>query len=335
MEKKKSVLFWAITFGGPVILGILMGIVFYSGNSTGIFPVVWMFLPAAAVMIGQLVTKKQDDGQIKLPKRFIITFLVITVVEVLVSCLAFFMDGKTVTLIGNFVFMAGSVLSLIFLLTEKKETRKAYGLSNQKIGKGIIYILIFLVIYLIIAIGPVSVALLSEGEKVTMESLGITTAGILNAVSLPFMFFLTFLPYFGEEYGWRYYLLPRLMRRFDGRLSLIILGVIWGLWHAPLTCLGHNFGTDYPGFPYVGIILMCLYCILLGGILTYVTEKSGSVWPAAFLHGVNNASPSILAAFMNAEKLSQVSLFKQIVCMVIPFVLICLILELRDRKKLM
>ena len=84
MEKKKSVLFWAITFGGPVILGILMGIVFYSGNSTGIFPVVWMFLPAAAVMIGQLVTKKQDDGQIKLPKRFIITFLVITVVEVLV-----------------------------------------------------------------------------------------------------------------------------------------------------------------------------------------------------------------------------------------------------------
>ena len=84
----------------------------------------------------------------------------------------------------------------------------------------------------------------------------------------------------------------------------------------------HGASADYPGFPYVGIIIMCLYCILLGGILTYVTEKTGSVWPAAFLHGVNNASPSILAAFMNAEKLSQVSLFKQIVCMVIPFVLI-------------
>ena len=140
---------------------------------------------------------------------------------------------------------------------------------------------------------------------------------------------------FGEEFGWRAYMMPKLKALMGRYPALIVGGVIWGLWHAPLTCIGHNFGTDYPGFPYVGIIIMCLYCILLGGILTYVTEKTGSVWPAAFLHGVNNASPSILAAFMNAEKLSQVSLFKQIVCMVIPFVLICLILELRGRKKLM
>ena len=140
---------------------------------------------------------------------------------------------------------------------------------------------------------------------------------------------------FGEEFGWRAYMMPKLKALMGRYPALIVGGVIWGLWHAPLTCIGHNFGTDYPGFPYVGIIIMCLYCILLGGILTYVTEKTGSVWPAAFLHGVNNASPSILAAFMNSEKLSQVSLFKQIVCMIIPFVLICLILELRGRKKLM
>ena len=138
---------------------------------------------------------------------------------------------------------------------------------------------------------------------------------------------------FGEEFGWRAYMMPKL-RAVMGRYPALILGgIIWGLWHAPLTCVGHNFGTDYPGFPYVGIIIMCLYCILLGGILTYVTEKTGSVWPAAFLHGVNNASPSILAAFMNAEKLSQVSLFKQIVCTVIPFVLIILIIEIRGAKK--
>ena len=78
---------------------------------------------------------------------------------------------------------------------------------------------------------------------------------------------------------------------------------------------------------------MCLYCILLGGILTYVTEKSGSVWPAAFLHGVNNASPSILAAFMNPEKLNQISLFKHMICTLIPFILILLIIEMCDVKK--
>ena len=78
---------------------------------------------------------------------------------------------------------------------------------------------------------------------------------------------------FGEEFGWRAYMMPKL-RAVMGRYPALILGgIIWGLWHAPLTCVGHNFGTDYPGFPYVGIIIMCLYCILLGGILTYVTEK--------------------------------------------------------------
>ncbi len=138
---------------------------------------------------------------------------------------------------------------------------------------------------------------------------------------------------FGEEFGWRAYMMPKL-KSFMGKYpALIVGGIIWGLWHAPLTCVGHNFGTDYPGFPYVGIILMCLYCILLGGILTYVTEKTGSVWPAVFLHGVNNASPSILTAFMNADKLSQVSLFKHIVCTLIPFVLILLILKFRNMKK--
>ena len=138
---------------------------------------------------------------------------------------------------------------------------------------------------------------------------------------------------FGEEFGWRAYMMPKLKALMGRYPALIVGGIIWGLWHAPLTCIGHNFGTDYPGFPYVGIILMCLYCILLGGILTYVTEKSGSVWPAAFLHGVNNASPNIFAAFMNPEKLNQISLFKHMICTLIPFILILLIIEMCDVKK--
>ena len=138
---------------------------------------------------------------------------------------------------------------------------------------------------------------------------------------------------FGEEFGWRAYMMPKLKSLMGKYPALIAGGIIWGLWHAPLTCVGHNFGTEYPGFPYVGIILMCLYCVLLGGILTYVTEKTGSVWPAAFLHGVNNASPSILAAFMNAEKLSQVSLYKIMICTFIPLILILLLIEIRSVKK--
>ena len=106
---------------------------------------------------------------------------------------------------------------------------------------------------------------------------------------------------FGEEGGWRAYMMPKLLKLFGGKkaLPLIIGGIIWGLWHAPLTCIGHNFGTDYPGFPFLGILMMCAFCILMGVILTFLTEMSGSVWPAAIMHAVTNAYPSALIGFMN------------------------------------
>ena len=106
---------------------------------------------------------------------------------------------------------------------------------------------------------------------------------------------------FGEEFGWRGYMMPKLIELVGMPKALIIGGIIWGLWHAPLTCAGHNFGMDYPGFPYVGIIVMCLFCTVLGTILMYVTVKTNSVWPAAFMHAVNNSSPSAMLLFSRPD----------------------------------
>ena len=107
---------------------------------------------------------------------------------------------------------------------------------------------------------------------------------------------------FGEEFGWRGYMMPKLIKLLGIKKAVFAGGIIWGLWHAPLTCVGHNFGTDYPGFPYLGILVMCLDCTVTGIMLTYLTVKSGSIWPAAIMHAVNNANPSILALFTNTDK---------------------------------
>ena len=106
----------------------------------------------------------------------------------------------------------------------------------------------------------------------------------------------------GEEGGWRGYMMPKLMKITGRKRALFLGGVIWGIWHAPLTCIGHNFGLDYIGFPYLGILKMCVLCILLGVVLTFLTEKSGSIWPAAIMHAVSNGQPSILLGYMNPEK---------------------------------
>lgn len=106
----------------------------------------------------------------------------------------------------------------------------------------------------------------------------------------------------GEEAGWRGYMMPKLIKLMGTKKALLVGGVIWGLWHAPLTCMGHNFGTGYPGFPYVGILIMCVFCILMGIMLTYLTLKTNSVWPAAIMHAVNNANPCVTAAFINTKR---------------------------------
>ena len=109
---------------------------------------------------------------------------------------------------------------------------------------------------------------------------------------------------FGEEAGWRGYMMPKMIKLWGIKKAIVIGGIIWGIWHWPLTTIGHNFGRSYFGYPFTGFGAMCIMCIFMGIILTFVTYKSGSIWPAAFLHAVNNSSPSILRYFTNESKIT-------------------------------
>ncbi|MGN0414838.1 MAG: CPBP family intramembrane glutamic endopeptidase [Agathobacter sp.] len=108
----------------------------------------------------------------------------------------------------------------------------------------------------------------------------------------------------GEEAGWRGYMMPKMIKFWGVPKAIVIGGIIWGIWHWPLTYIGHNFGRNYQGYPFTGFAAMCVMCIFMGILLTYLVNKSGSIWPAVFMHGVNNASPSILLYFINPEKIS-------------------------------
>ena len=89
---------------------------------------------------------------------------------------------------------------------------------------------------------------------------------------------------FGEEYGWRYYLVSKLRNRKFIPAALFI-GIVWGIWHAPMILL---FGHNYPNDRVVGIGMMVVLCILLGIIELYFVVKSGTVWPSAIIHGTFN-----------------------------------------------
>ena len=89
---------------------------------------------------------------------------------------------------------------------------------------------------------------------------------------------------FGEEWGWRGYLLPRLMP-FGKWKAYLLVGVIWGLWHAPLVAIGFN----YPGYPVLGILLMVLLTTAISIYMNELTLRYKSAILAGWIHGVFNS----------------------------------------------
>lgn len=95
---------------------------------------------------------------------------------------------------------------------------------------------------------------------------------------------------FGEEYGWRGVLAQELRPLGSTRANLVT-GVAWGLWHAPLVILGHNYGDDWVP----GIAMMVLFTTTSAFVLDWARRRTGSLVACATLHGAINFMP---AAFL-------------------------------------
>lgn len=106
---------------------------------------------------------------------------------------------------------------------------------------------------------------------------------------------------FGEEWGWRGYLLPHMLEKRSPEFTIAVSGIIWGLWHAPITVLGHNYGLDYPGWPVLGIAAMCCFTTVIGCFFSWLTLRAGSCLPAVFAHGALNGCGNAPALFAVAS----------------------------------
>jgi membrane protease YdiL (CAAX protease family) len=105
---------------------------------------------------------------------------------------------------------------------------------------------------------------------------------------------------FGEEFGWRGYLLPKLMP-MGSRKAVLLLGVIHGAWHWPIIFMGYEYGFGYWGAPVVGPLLFLVFTIYLSSFLAWVTLRSGSVWPAALGHAAINASALMMFFYTTGD----------------------------------
>ena len=125
------------------------------------------------------------------------------------------------------------------------------------------WLLIITVMALLVSAFPLGVHLLFGG-----------TAPVETLLSKPWMIIPVFLVYFltgggNEEWGWRGYALEQLQRRWNPAAASVILGLIWGFWHAPL------FFIEGTGQYHMSLVVFIVASPGLSILHTWVYNKTG------------------------------------------------------------
>jgi membrane protease YdiL (CAAX protease family) len=272
--------------------------------------------------IAQTKVEKGIGKQMKkiIRLRGILLYLIISFAGALLVCLPLWLDKRglqhplAVFLLPGMMLtpMIAAMLVTFLFCPEDRKTR-FLGLRFGARGWWRYWIFSWLVVPLLAVLAPfVSAALgyytldlqnlsglkallMMKGQTAVLENVSIhmllmgqlfsiLLAPVLNAVFA-----------FGEEVGWRGYLLTKLLPLGQWP-ALLISGVAWGLWHAPVIMLGYN----YPAHPHFGILLMVLFCIIFGVLFGWTRLATGSIWPAVIGHGALNGSAGAMYLFSKA-----------------------------------
>lgn len=300
--KKQLLIFLLIAYGVTYVMGILTWYGSTIPVEMSIFPSAQMFYPAAGVMLAYMLTKEKDS---LVPKLFYSCFLLVTAAMIVLCILSVAMPQQTVTMmeqsvslwavLSQYVIIGGSILCWIPFLLSGKKRRAAYGLGWKKWKASFFCILIFLLLYF----GRAAAAYAMEGEPGAILKILADPGAWIYMLFLVVNFFLAFTPFLGEEYGWRYYLQPLLQKRFGMRAGVLVLGVVWGVWHVFLDF----FYYTTPDRGLVMLISQMITCVALGIFFAWAYLKTDNIWVPVILHFLNNNLTLVIANDYSVEVL--------------------------------
>jgi len=294
--------FLTVVFILTLIIGIATAYGYYIGSNIRMAGYVMMLISALSVIL----TVKWDKTKVY-PKKIFDFYQVTAFLIFLYVVISIFMgidlpsDLGIVGWLFNGESLVGNIFPIIVGLTnffliffiyennqmeENKELMKLWKLSDFNFKKIIQYTCYFIVLKNIIMI---VVGILYVNIDFVLYILDYKF-WLAEVIVIPMVFL--YVPFFfGEEYGWRFFLQPRLQKKFGKIKGVILLGVIWGIWHLPLVLFYYSTLENF--FYAVTHQIMC--CIFLSIVFAYFYEKSGSLWCVVSFHSINNAIAGIVA----------------------------------------
>lgn len=136
-----------------------------------------------------------------------------------------------------------------------------------------------------------------------LANFSVTGINILAPFMIPILLWEIIIS-FGEEPGWRGFLLPRLQKRFGGERYIWLLGLIWALWHFPYVVYHTLLPMD--NIPVLEMLMSTVFALagytmsLIGQTYIYVWfyNNTKSVFIAVLFHGILNFTSLIVVSFM-------------------------------------
>lgn len=303
-EKKGLIIYLGTVFGITLLMGFLVRAAFRNNQPVSIYAGVQMLYPAMGVIIAVFFTRKDLFQKMK---RIYWTYLIAGVVSILALVLYTLSGSSFFTEVIFYAGTIGSLLMFLWIFLMDSPMRKAcgFGLGNKNIRTFIKYVILFFGFRIMYWV--VSIAYLFLIGELTFSDLSqmIHSAPSIAAVFLVKLFllipgfFLNFMCFWGEEYGWRYFLQPYLQKRYGTCKGLVLVGVIWAVWHLPLTLYYYS-----PEAPMQEMTFRIVFCICLSFVMGYFYMKLNSIWLPVTMHFLNNGMSSLLA---NPTEASQAS----------------------------
>ena len=365
VDKKRLILFVAIAYG----VSYLMMIPMYYGKQHGLdltqMVNAQMCSPAAGVALGFLIFFKEDK---RVPKLFMISLVLNYCIQLLLGLLSIFANpfgpedvidlyelsgttqidpslagtavlelGQIYNFVGQYILIIFSVLLWIGYFVARKERRKFAGLSRNNEAKGLLLIILFIVLYLVRIYVPGLIdAAFSNSVSEVLEQFAQIYKNPLTyiaIVSLPFNYPLIIIAFLGEEYGWRYFLQPVMQKKFGMRLGVILLGIVWGLWHIPVDTMFYT--QDSIPQMIVGQIITCVF---IGIFFGYAYLKTNNIWIPVAMHFLNNNLIPIMSGTLSADVLENqhvewINLVEILIVDIIVFGLFIFAKEFKEKKE--